>query len=349
MNLNNSSMYNFLIYIAHSYSLPIGRPLQEEIRNRGYEVKWFAELEYTKKIFSTNEDVLNTIQEAVDFKPDIVLVATDSVASFIPGIKVQIFHGFTVDKRSSERGHFRIRGFYDMYCTQGPSTTKPFLGLKEKHKYFDVVETGWSKVDPLFPIEEKEAAERPVIMISSTFTTKLSLANNDEVINEIKRLSKIGKWQFLCVLHPKMDQKIVEKFELLENENFTYFNTTDLVPIFRKADIMFSDTTSAIPEFILQEKPVVTFKNTKPDHYLINVNEVNEIEEAIEKALTRPDDIIQHIREYIARTHPYSDGKSSERVIDATINFLETKKVKRKPLNLVRRIKTRVRLKYYKL
>ena len=340
-------MYNFLIYIAHSYSLPIGRPLQEEIRKRGYEVKWFAELEYTKNIFSTNEDVLNTIQEVVDYKPDIVLVSCNVVPHFFSGIKVQLFHGFSVNKRSLNKGHFRIRGFFDLYCTQGPSTTQPFLTLKEKHKYFDVVETGWSKVDPLFPIQKKKATERPVIMISSTFTTRLSLANNDDVVNEIKRLSKIGKWQFLCVLHPKMDQEVVDKFELLENENFRYFNTTDLVPIFRKADIMLSDTTSAIPEFILQEKPVVTFRNNKPDDYLINVTAVNQIEEAIEKALTRPDDIIQHIREYIARTHPYADGKSSERVIDASINFLETKKVKRKPLNLIRRIKNRIRLKYY--
>ena len=186
-------------------------------------------------------------------------------------------------------------------------------------------------------------------MISSTFTTRLSLAKNIDVVNELKRLSKIGKWKFLCVLHPKMDQEIVDKFKLLENENFIYFDTTDLVPIFRKADVMFSDTTSAIPEFILQEKPVVTFRNNKPDNYLINVIEVNEIEEAIEKALTRPDYIIENIRDYIKNTHPYSDGKSSGRVIDAAINFLNTKKVKRKPLNLVRKIKTRLKLKYYKL
>lgn len=341
-------MYKFLIYIAHSYSLPIGRPLEQEIRKRGYQVKWFSELEYTKKNFTSNENLLNTIQETMDYKPDIVLVATDSVASFIPGIKVQIFHGFLVNKWSFERGHFRIRGFYDLYCTQGPSTTQPFLDLKEKHKYFDVVETGWSKVDPLFPIEKKVEPERPVIMISSTFTTRLSLAKNNDVFNEIKRLSKIGKWQFLCVLHPIMDQEIVDKFKSLENENFIYFDTTDLVPIFRKADVMLSDTTSAIPEFILQEKLVVTFRNNKPDNYLIDVIEVEEIEKAIEKALTRPDDIIQNIRDYIKYTHPYSDGKSSGRVIDATINFLKEKKVKRKPINLVRKIKTRLKLKYYK-
>ena len=35
--------YRFLIYISHTYALPIGLPLQEEIRKRNYEVKWFTD------------------------------------------------------------------------------------------------------------------------------------------------------------------------------------------------------------------------------------------------------------------------------------------------------------------
>ena len=41
-------MYKFLIYISYSYSIPIGKPLQEEIERRGYEVFWFSEIESTK-------------------------------------------------------------------------------------------------------------------------------------------------------------------------------------------------------------------------------------------------------------------------------------------------------------
>src|SRR5690606_31675162 len=207
-----------------------------------------------------------------------------------------------------------------------------------KYGFFEVKETGWSKVDPLFPIEKKEKSEIPTILISSTFTTRLSLAQNEQVYEEIKRLSRSGRYRFLCVLHPKLPEEIKKKFSALQNEHFTYIDTTNLVPLFKKADIMFSDTTSAIIEFLLQEKPVVTFNNRKPDKHLINVTEIAAIEPALQYALTYPKETIDAIGAYVRETHPYFDGKSSGRIIDAAINFLEKDKghLKRKPLNLIR-------------
>lgn len=343
-------MYKFLIYISYSYSIPIGKPLQEEIERRGYKVYWFSDLENTKHYFSENEKILNTVEEVLTYNPDIVLTATDNVAHFFPGIKVQIFHGFLSNKRQEMNAHFKIRGFFDLYTSQGPSTTEIFQQLAKKHGYFEVIETGWSKVDPLFPIVQKSITEKPIILISSTFTTSLSLAKNNFVYEEIKRLSQTGKYQFLCVMHPKLEDEIKLKFKNLENENFSYFDTTDLIPLFRKADLMFSDTTSAIVEFLLQEKPVVTFRTKKPFEHLINVTEVSEIENAINLALTKPKNVMKAIRDYIEWTHPYFDGKSSERVIDASISFFNKDKshLKSKPWNLVRKYKIRKLLKYYK-
>ena len=344
-------MYKFLIYISYSYSIPIGKPLQEEIERRGYEVFWFSEIESTKQYFTKNEKVLNTVKDVLQFNPDIVLTATDNVAHFFPGIKVQIFHGFLSNKRQEMNSHFKIRGFFDLYTTQGPSTTKIFQQLAKKYGYFEAIETGWSKVDPLFPLSKKEETDKPVILISSTFTSSLSLAKNDLVYQEIKRLSQTGKYHFLCVLHPKLEEEIKLKFQTLENKNFNYFDTTRLIPLFKKADIMFSDTTSAIVEFLLQEKPVVTFNTKVPFEHLINVTDVLEIENAIDLALTKPKKLMQSIQQYIESKHPYFDGKSSERVIDASITFLNKDKshLKSKPLNLIRKYKIRKLLKYYKL
>jgi len=236
-----------------------------------------------------------------------------------------------------------------LYCTQGPSTTGPFKELKKQHKHFEVIETGWSKVDPLFPIE-KNLSEKPVILISSTFSPKYSLTYNDEVINEIKRLSKTGKWEFKVVLHPKLAKDKIEVFKAMQNENLTYYDTTDIIPLFKKADIMFSDTTSAITEFILQKKPVVTFKNNKPGKHFIDITEVSEIEKAFNMALQRPTPVMAAIQNYIDVTHPYSDGNSSQRVIDGCIEFLNSDRsyLKKKPLNLIRKYKVRKQLNYFK-
>lgn len=344
-------MYKFLLYIVHPYSIPIGKPLQAEIERQGHKVYWFSEKEYTKSYLSADEKILNTVEEVIAYAPHIVLTATDTVADFFPGIKVQIFHGFSANKRPLMSDHFNIRGFFDLYTTQGPSTTEIFQQQAKKYGFFEVVETGWSKVDPLFPLVAKPISEKPVILISSTFTTKLSLAKNEAVFEEIKRLSLSGKYHFLCVLHPVLDQETKDKFQSLEGSNFNYFDTTDLIPLFKRADLMLSDTTSAIIEFLLQEKPVVTFCNRMPGDHLIDVTAVSEIENGIQLALTRPEKTMEAIRDYIKWTHPYSDGKSSKRVIDATIAFLNKDKshLKPKPWNLIRKWKVRKRFNYYTL
>ena len=342
-------MKRFLIYISQSYSIPIGVPLQEEIEKRGLTVKWFCDEADTQKAFADKQRLLEKIDDVVRYQPDVVLIATNEVPDFISGLKVQIFHGFSVGKRSEAKGHFNIRGFFDLYCTQGPSTTKPFEKLAEKYQYFEVIETGWSKMDPLFPLENKITSVLPTVMISSTFTTKLSLAKNKEVVEEIARISKLGKWQFIAVLHPKMEEEIVEKFKAMQHQYFTFYDTTDLIPLYKQADVMLSDTTSAITEFALQKKPVVAINNTQRLAHMIHISKADEIESAVEYALTKPQEIMECLETFIEQTHPYTDGKSSVRVIDACLNFLETIPMKAKPLNLLRRYKIRKKLHYWKL
>ena len=341
-------MKRFLIYISQDYGIPIGLPLQEEIEKRGFEVKWFCDEDETKEKFLDKERLLKSIESVLAYQPDVVLVATNEVPDFFSGLKVQIFHGFSVGKRSEAKGHFNIRGFFDLYCTQGPSTTIPFEKLSDKYKYFKVLETGWSKMDSLFPLQHDTKNDMPVIMISSTFTTRLSLAKDNEIVEEILRISKLGKWKFIAVLHPKMEKSIVDTFQAMQHKFFTFFDTTDLIPLFKQADIMLSDTTSAITEFVLQKKPVVTVNNNQPASYMINISNASELEDALAYALTKPDKIMQKIDIFVEETHPYADGKSSARVVDACLDFLEHGKIRHKPLNLLRRYKIRKKLKYFK-
>jgi len=181
--------YKFLIYISYSYAVPIGNPLEKEIKKQGFTIKWFSDLDDGKKALSNKNNVIKTIKDLIDYQPDIVLTATDSVPDFISGLKVQVFHGFNAQKRPEVKNgfsHFRIRGFFDLYCTQGPTTTKGFLQQQKKHPHFEVIETGWSKVDPLFPLEKnKKANKKPSILIASTFTERLSLAYRDDVFDKI--------------------------------------------------------------------------------------------------------------------------------------------------------------------
>ncbi len=152
-------------------------------------------------------------------------------------------------------------------------------------------------------------------------------------------------------MHPKIPKELVEKWKSLNGDYFTFFNTIDLIPLYKKADIMFADTTSAIQEFLLQKKPVVAFNHTFKHNYLIHVDDAINIESVFKEALHFPQDLLKNIELFINELHPYFDGKSSERIIDASIQFLHKDKsyLKSKPLNLMRKYKMRKRLNYYTL
>ncbi len=83
--------------------------------------------------------------------------------------------------------------------------------------HFKIVETGWPKMDLLFPKHEK-TNQKPTILFASTFTKSLSLAHNAEVFDEVKRLIQTQKYDWIFNLHPKMEAHIVQQFKTLAHD-----------------------------------------------------------------------------------------------------------------------------------
>lgn len=344
-------MRRYLLFVSELYALAILRPLQAAIRARGDQAAWFFEKGGAEYLHA-DERRLDTVAAVKAFAPDAVLVPGNWVPDYFPGLKVEVFHGFNVHKRSDEKGHFRVRGFFDLYCTQGPHTTIPFRSLAARYGYFRVVETGWPKMDPLFtsaPPPLPTPAGRPVVLYTSTFTPALSSA--ERLAPLVRSLARTRDWYWLVTFHPKMDPTVVRKYREMQSENLRFIETDDIVPLYKAADVMLSDTSSVISEFILQHRPVVTFRNRRPAPHMINVTAPEQVEPAIEQALTRPLDRLRAIRAYAGHIHPYRDGRSSERVLDAVQEFLAGGRagLRRKPLNLWRRIQARRRLGYCRL
>ncbi|MGF1737984.1 CDP-glycerol--glycerophosphate glycerophosphotransferase [Photobacterium satsumensis] len=347
----------YLMYVAQNYSYAMLRPLQAAIHEQGGEVCWFVEgNEADPSYIKASETLLTSVEAVKAWRPDAVFVPGNVVPSFIPGIKVGVFHGFNAGKlnRRGREDHFEIRGCFDLYCTQGPDTTARFELLAAEHGFFRVAQTGWPALDPLFNPEPGNPYlvsenDRPTVLMCSTFSRNLTCA--PILYDKIKALAATGKWRWLIQFHPKMDPAVVEQYKQLQSDHLQFVETDNVLPLLQAADVMLCDTSSVLLMFLLQRKPVVAFRNQSPAGHLLNVTEVEQVEAALEQALQYPEALMAHIEQYCQTIHPYMDGQSSVRVLEATNQLVEDGRagLKSKPLNLVRQFKMRKKLGYWKL
>lgn len=343
---------NYLFFVSLAYSYPILRPLQKEIELRGDNVAWFIE-EGCSDLLNENEKRLNTIEEVMRYNPIAVITPENLVYDFFPGVKICLFHGYAINKRVDKNDeHFKIRNCFDIYCTHGESSTPTFKELEKKHQHFKVYETGWPKVDPFFE-EENQARtknERPLILYSSTFSKKITSAPH--LLETITHLIETKPWDWIITLHPKLDDTIVEQYKNLASTypNVTFCRFNDGLNTYKNIDVMVCDTSSIIVEVMLLNKPVVTFRNTIPGKHLLNILHEEELGGAIEKALTHPAELMENMKLYTSHHESHRDGKNSVRVLDAIDDFIKNYKgkIKSKPLNIIRKLKLRLKTKYYK-
>lgn len=339
-------MKHYLLFASQAYSIAILRPLEEAILSRGDDVCWYLH-GLDRQLLQAEEKILTSVTEVKNYNPLAVFVPGNWVPDFFPGIKVEIFHGFGIEKK----GHFDIRGFFDLYCTHGPATTIPFQKLKNKYNYFSVIETGWSKMDSLFKYNTAKPAENktPTILYAPTFSPSLTSA--DDLFETIKSLSETQDIKWLIKFHPKMPYETQQRFRSIQNPNLEIIDDNDIIPLLHQADIMISDTSSVVAEFLCLNKPVITYKNRNPGPYIYNITTPDKLKNAIDYVIQHPEELAQHANNFIQQMHPYNDGQSSQRILDAVNQFISSdrEKLKPKPWNLWRKFQVRHRLKYYHL
>jgi len=343
----------YVLFATLPYAYSILRPLQAEIRARGDEVAWFLEPE-CENLLEDTEVLLESIDDVKRYSPLAIFACGNYIYPFLPGIKVAVFHGYAVGKRG-EKGevlddHFTIRNWFDIYCTQGPSSTPVFEQLEKKHGFFKCYETGWCKVDPFFTEPALQNRGKTTILYSPTFSK--GITSVDTLYDTIRQIAERRDWQWIITFHPKInDRTIIDKYKALaeKSDNVSFERNEGLITM-QRADVMLCDSSSIILEFMLLNKPVVTFNNTNPGRHLLDVSNCSDVEPALDEALTKPESLMEAINNYTWKHEAHRDGHNCARVLDAVDDFKANheNQIKAKPINLIRKLKLRKKLKYWK-
>ena len=326
-----------ILFCMNPYSFGILEPVMQVLKEKKYEFIWFVRTAILEKFPYQDQRFTSKIEDLVRFNSDAIFVPGNEVPHYLRGVKTQVFHGLAGEKK----GHFRIRNYFDLYLTQGPYFTRWFSKAASKHRDFSVVETGWPKLDvygkELHKYDSdklillKKSKAKKIILYAPTFSPSLTSASH--LFTQIEKLAKSKEYLILIKFHDLMAADLIDSYKKLSMsfENVLFIEERNIIKYLLISDLMISDTSSVVYEFLLLDKPVITFKNNslaiKWDNQLLFKGLVNRVAENLLK-----DPFKQQRLEILKEYHPYTDGNSAKRMVDAVEKYIKKNGVPEKRL-----------------
>ena len=336
----------FILFCQNNYAFGILEPIKKVLEEKKFDYIWYITDKIADDFPYKKDNHTNNINDLEVYNSDVIFVPGNQVPHYLRGLKTQIFHGLAGEKK----GHFRIRHYFDLYLTQGPYFTDTFNILKAKYKDFDVIETGWPKLDiygrdkTIYNNEKnsllKKYNSKHVLLYAPTFSPKLTSA--PFLVEQIKKLA-INNSEYLILLkfHPLMEIGWLKTYQDLAKSipNIIFQTEKNIIKFLLISDILISDTSSVIYEFFLLDKPAITFNNISEKIFWENSSDYNALEQLIMINLTK--DPHAKSRNYICQQfHPYNDGNSALRMVEATEDYIRENGVpSKRKLSFLRRLK----------
>ena len=324
-----------ILFCMNPYSFGILEPVMQVLKEKKYEFIWFVRTAILEKFPYQDQRFTSKIEDLVRFNSDAIFVPGNEVPHYLRGVKTQVFHGLAGEKK----GHFRIRNYFDLYLTQGPYFTRWFSKAASKHRDFSVVETGWPKLDvygkELHKYDSdklillKKSKAKKIILYAPTFSPSLTSASH--LFTQIEKLAKSKEYLILIKFHDLMAADLIDSYKKLSMsfENVLFIEERNIIKYLLISDLMISDTSSVVYEFLLLDKPVITFKNNslaiKWDNQLLFKGLVNRVAENLLE-----DPFKQQRLEILKEYHPYTDGNSANRMVDTVEEYIKKNGVPKK-------------------
>ena len=194
-----------------------------------------------------------------------------------------------------------------------------------------MVETGWSKLDTLYEqrpdiVKQKQqilsqTGCNHIVLYAPTFSPSLTSARilKPEIIRLVEKENIFLKIKF----HDLMDHSTVLQYEedFRNSGNVEIVKDSDIIDQLIISDIMISDTSSVVYEFILLNKPVITFNSRSGNINWLNITNQKMMLSKFHSMLES--DPYRDQRESIIKNyHPYTDGRSSGRMYEAVERYI---------------------------
>ncbi|MBU0992122.1 MAG: CDP-glycerol glycerophosphotransferase family protein [Proteobacteria bacterium] len=340
-----------VLFCQQKYSITILYPIYKEAIKQGHhQVLWYLgqksvpDFEYKGEVEWTE-----SIQAVYDFNPEAIYVPGNIVPYYLPGVKIQVFHGYAPEKPD----HWEIRNYFDLYLTQGPYFTRGFQKLAEKHGTFEVMETGWPRQDWIF--ENLHTYDRyreyllstykkkKIVLYAPTFSRRLT--SLPYLHDAIKDLALTRDILLIMKFHPLEKKQWVDLYKNLadEVENILFMDDHNISKYILVADVMISDTSSVVHEFLLLNKPVITFRNISKEKFCQDVSLTEDLKPAFDDVFEK-DPFREKRRWLVDNYDPYLDGKVGMRMIAAADDYIKRNGVPEKkrtnPFRMYKSIKT---------
>jgi CDP-glycerol glycerophosphotransferase (TagB/SpsB family) len=335
----------FILFCQNAYAFGIMAPIRDELHKRDSDYIWFVSKKLVQKFPFVDEPHTASILDLQWYQSDVIFVPGNEVPYYLRGIKTQIFHGLAGEKK----GHFRIRHYFDLYLTQGPYFTNRFNELKEKYGDFEVMETGWPKLDS-YGLHKSSYESEKIELLKAYQTDKIllyaptfspSLTSAPDLLTDIETLATDTGYLIMVKFHDLMNESLIHTYKALskKHKNMLFVEEKNIIKFLLLADLLISDTSSVIYEFLLLNKPAISFKTISKNIRWDNLTEKGQLTKSVLSNLKQ--DLFQEERLALnAMYHPYNDGKSALRMIQAVEEYASNHKIpEHRELSLDRKIK----------
>jgi hypothetical protein len=322
-----------VLFCTKPDSYNILKPIADELEKQKDKYIWYVIPALFDEFPYKHQMHTNSLRYLDDFKADVIFTPKDTVPYWLHGLKVHIFDSLI----EHEEKYRELIYYFDLYLTPGPHFTNIFENLAQEYKTFSVIETGWSKLDTLFQIANDDNISWERNNLIQKYGVKyiiLYAPSSDMKFSSVIKLKdiiiKLSSRQdilFMVMFDRYMAKKIIEEYKEITTPNVLILDDHNVSKNMHIADILISDTTSLVYEFILLDKPVLTVDTKLKNITWLNqgasgifLNVVRTLENRVGTRNRRSHQTIQNY-------HPYNDGKSAKRVVDVIKEFIKNHEI----------------------